>query len=220
MGYESIFSGSFTPSKPIPDDVADRIAEATSYCVVRKGDYQDDHDGDVGDVVPASRWMKAYYWVEELMRIQRALDPLGIKLSGEVFRKGEDGDDYERLRARKGAISVSTGEVVYGKGRRVTVADVTKYAVLIRAKGRNGRKGEPLGWLGYRGLDKKKAPVIPVPLQRVVDPDSRVERVVTDRPPPGAEIFSTEKLAEEAAAPLNRKRSRSKYCVVSWEERI
>ena len=219
MGYESMFSGNFTPSKPIPDDVADRIAEATSYYVVRKGDYQDDHDGDVGDVVPASRWMKAYYWVEELMRIQRALDPLGIKLSGEVFRKGEDGDDFERLKARKGVISVSAGEVVYGKGRRVTVADVTKYAVLIQLRGRNGRKCEPIGWLGYRGLDKK-APVVPVPLQRVVDPDSRAERVVTDRPPPGAEIFSTEKLAEEAAAPLNMKRSRSKYCVVSWEECI
>lgn len=218
MGYESVFSGNLTPSRPIPDDVADRIAEATSYYVVREEDYQDDHDGDVGDVVPASRWMKAYQWVEEIMRIQRALDPLGIKLSGEIFRRGEAGEDFERLKARRGAISVSAGEVVYGRGRRVTVADVTKYAVLIWSKGRDGRKGEPLGWLGYRGLDKK-APVIPVPLQRVVDPDSRTERVVTDRPPPGAEIFPTEKSAEEAAL-LNKKHSRAKYCVVSWEERI
>ena len=183
MGYDSTFSGSMRPSKPIPPELAERINDRCDLRVMEHGD--EDCDGDIGDIVPVMRIMHGYNLATDVFRVQRLLRPHGITLTGEIFRAGEAGGDFEKVEAVKGRIYVRGGEVVYGKRKLVSIRDVAYYAIRIMLKSETG-KTAMLGWL---------APG-PLPL---------TGKACETRPPEGAYRFST---PEKAKKLLSKRKAR------------
>lgn len=151
MGYNSSFTGSMTPSKPIPDWLAYRINSADISLRVNQGDLEY-CEGERGDVIPSSYEMHAYDFAKELFMVNKLLAKEGIKLNGEIERSGEEYGDFELFTARGGKVYSCRGEVVYRKKQEITVDQVTRYAVrLYKTESRDGKTSrKPFGWLGRR----------------------------------------------------------------------
>lgn len=212
MGYESTFSGSFTPSKPIPQAVADVINESDAALVVAGPNMATDVEYEYGDVCPASYSMKAYDFGEDLVRVQRLLSRYGIKLTGSVERKGEDGEDFELFEARNGRLLSRTGRITYDKGTPLDEGCVTRYSILAVARpektGGRHAKPAPVGWIS--ALDSRSL----VPLLNV----GGVE--LADRPPQGAQWLRDAKQADREARRLRKEDKKHLYRVVSWEDSL
>lgn len=212
MGYESTFSGSFTPNKPIPQVVADVINESDAALVVAGPGMPTDVEYDFGDVCPASYSMKAYDFGEDLVRVQRLLSRYGIKLTGSVERKGEDGEDFELFEARSGRLRSRIGKITYDKGTPLDEGCVTRYGILAVARPRRAECGYakpvPVGWIS--ALDNRSL----VPLLKV----GGVE--LTDRPPQGAQQLRDAKQADKEVRRLRREDKKHLYRVVSWENSL
>lgn len=147
MGYNSTFSGSLHPNKPIPDELIQKINDRDLDLVVAVDTC---NQGEVGDIVPWSATMHGYYIAEDAVRIQKMLDPYGIKLSGSIDRAGEEPDDFERIEAVKGVIYSRIGEVRFGK--RVPVsADAWTVEVVT-----TGKTPKRVGWLCLPNSSEKK----------------------------------------------------------------
>ena len=116
MGYNSDFNGSYHPSKKIPLEVVERI---NGMDLDLKVALPTQSFYDEGDIVPWSSEMHGYNFAEDLVKIVNILKPLGIKLSGEVYRTGEESGDYELIEARGGRVYTRSGRVVYGKRKEV-----------------------------------------------------------------------------------------------------
>lgn len=138
MGYNSTFSGSLHPNKPIPDELIQKINDRDLDLVVA---VEACDQGEVGDVVPWSEEMHGYDIAEDAARIQKMLDPYGIKLSGSIDRTGEAPDDFERIEAVRGAIYSRIGEVRFGK--RVPVSADAWTVEVVTA----GKTPKHVGWL-------------------------------------------------------------------------
>lgn len=207
MGYDSTFSGSLSPSKPIPQELVDRINDMCDLRVLTSlNDEAADCGGEVGDVVPDSCNMHGYDIVKDTFRVQRLLSTRGIRLSGEIYRSGEDDDDFEKIEVVNGRVYVRTGEVVYGKRVPVTAKDVTRYAIRIVAP-----SGRAVGWLGHRGLSDKTYPKVDL---KQVD-----GKPVTDSPPLAAMLLDRKDEACKIAAERNR-RGKTVYEVIELEDRL
>ena len=205
MGYDSTFSGSLSPNKPIPKELIDRINDMCDLRVVTSYD-DGDCDGEIGDVVPDRRNMHGYDIVKDTFRVQRLLSTSGIKLSGEIYRSGEDDDDFEKIEVVNGKVYVRTGEVVYGKREPVTAKDVTRYAIRVVSP-----SGRAVGWLGHRGLGDKT--------YHKVDLKQVEGKPVTDSPPLAAMLLERKDEACRIAAERN-KRGKTVYEVIELEDRL
>lgn len=211
MGYESTFSGSFTPDKPIPKAVADIINESDASLVVAGPGMPTDVEYEYGDVCPSSYSMTGYDFGEDLVRVQRLLSRHGIKLTGSVERKGEDGEDFELFEARNGRIRTRIGRIVYGKGTPLDEGCVTRHSILLLARPRRPENGKaakpvPVGWVS--------AMYTLVPLLNI----GGVE--LADRPPPGALSLRDRKKADHEVRRLRREDKEHLYRVVSWENSL
>lgn len=207
MGYNSTFSGSLSPSKPIPQELVDRINGMCDLRVLASlSDDAADCGGEVGDVVPDSCNMHGYDIVKDTFRVQRLLSTRGIRLSGEIYRSGEDDDDFEKIEVVNGRVYVRTGEVVYGKRVPVTAKDVTRYAIRVVAP-----SGRAVGWLGPAGLCGRTYPKVGLKLVG--------GKPVTDSPPFEAMLLERKDEACKIAAERN-KRGRTVYEVIELEDRL
>lgn len=209
MGYESTFSGSFTPNKPIPQEIADIINKSDAALVVAGSGVYTDTDYEPGDVCPASYSMRAYDFGEDLVKIQRLLNRHGIKLTGSVERKGEDGEDFELFEARNGRLRSCTGRIVYGRGVPLDEACITRYSILAlvrprRPGGGKAAKPVPVGWTSTAD-DMSLVPLLSVDGVPVLD-----------RPPMDAECLRDRKKANQEARRLRRKDKEHLYRVVPW----
>lgn len=212
MGYESTFSGSFTPNKPIPQAVADVINESDAALVVAGPNMTTDVEYEYGDVCPASYSMKAYDFGEDLVRVQRLLSRYGIKLTGSVERKGEDGEDFELFEARNGRLRSRIGMITYDTGTPLDEGCITRYGILAiampqRTDGRYS-KPVPVGWISCADHTSL------VPLLNI----GGVE--LDDRPPPSALSLRDAKQADREVRRLRREDKRHMYRVVSWENSL
>ncbi len=201
MGFDSTFSGSLHPSKRLPDEVVRRIdCSDADLIVMQEGD---DADGEPGDVVPAARFMHGYDVPHDVLKLQRALDEYGITLEGAIERVGDGGAYFERTEAKGGKVYVRTGEVVYGRARRVATDDLQLYAVEVYKEAGTGN--ELAGWLeaGPDGfsLRRKKAG----------------ERHGV-KPPGDVAYFISRSAADEAASRFGMAGHRCS--VVGWEETL
>lgn len=215
MGYDSTFSGSLRPSKPIPARLAARINGAGCDLRVYERGSDDDCDGDLGDLVPDMRTMHGYDIVEDTMKVQRLLEQEGIVLDGEIFRKGENDDDFQKIEAKNGKVYTRTGEIVYGRATAITVRNVMKYAVRVmsRKKTKTGEKWYIVAWLGRKGLLDEGFPL--------VKPGLDGEKPRKDRPPMDAMVWRDRKEARAAADDLNKHdKGKHKYELVAWEETL
>lgn len=211
MGYNSTFSGSLTPSKPIPEKLVARINNANLdvYVVVAWSDDACEHEP--GDVVPWASEMHGYNWVEDIVKVQRLLAKHGIALRGDIYRSGESDDDFDKVEVRKGRVYYRPGRIVYGKREEKTADAVTFHAIRVfrvMPKSRNGL----IGWVAPKGLLEKTYPVYPVQLE--------AGKPVTDRPPTGAMRYKSYTEAWKVAEELGRKTSKRAYDVVTWEETL
>lgn len=205
MGYDSRFSGSLTPSKPIPEELIKRINDLCDLMVLSKGDTENDCGGEPGDVVPEGSNMHGYDIVEDTFKVQRLLKPYGIVLNGEIYRTGESDGDFEKIEVVDGKVYDSYGEIVYKNRRQVTVKDVTRYYIVVKSG------GSPIGWLGCRGLLEKRYPL--------VKPERADGKPLYDKPPLGAFVTKRRKEAQEIVDGLNGRVKRV-YEVVSREDRL
>lgn len=120
MGYYSDFSGSYTPSKPIPPEVAKEINDLSLDLFVYPDDgVSYDCPGERGDVSPIGWNFKGYDLDTDLLTIVRILAKHDIALTGEVERVGEGSGDYEKIIAKDGKVFTASGEVVYGEPTEV-----------------------------------------------------------------------------------------------------
>ena len=210
MGYDSTFSGSMRPSKPIPPELVARINDKCDLRVMMH--VTDDCDGEIGDIVPDARTMHGYDLVKDVFRVQQLLKPHGITLTGEIFRAGESDGDFEKVEAVKGRIYVRSGEITYGKRRPVTAEDVTSYAV--RVMKRRKKSQEIVGWLAYKSL-------LDGSFGRV-EPLSEAGKPILDNPLPLAYRFTDAAEATAAADKLNNGKTRKtlSYEVVKMEGKL
>lgn len=146
MGYNRQWEGALTPSKPIPDDLADKINGMSLDVNVVRGNYTDgDSDGAVGDVVPSFRIMTGSSVAEDILRVQRLLTPLKIKLSGEITWSGDSGDDFGKLEVVRGKVYVRRGEITYGKR---TPVSLERWAVRVLTRFKRWPKvWKTCGWV-------------------------------------------------------------------------
>ena len=208
MGYDSTFSGSLSPNKPIPDELIARINDKCDLCVCT-ADSCDDHDGELGDVVPCARTMHGYDLTNDVFKVQRMLKPHGILLTGEIYRKGEDDDDFEKIEVVDGKVYASYGEVVYKNRKRLTVRDVTRYAVKVMSGSRFA------GWLGRPDMLTGRYPTV-----KPGEPGLVNGKVSYDVPPFQA-MLGKKGDAEEAVRTLSRsRRSKRKYEIVAIEDKL
>lgn len=182
MGYNSLWEGSLTPSKPIPEDLVKRINEMDLDCrVVREGISESGCGGDAGDVVPSCRDMPGSNFAEDVCRVQKLLDPHKITLSGEIFRTGDDSCDFEQFKVVRGVVYRRPGEVVYGKRTLVTL---DRWAVRVTTKFKRWPgKWKTCGWVIRTGCPVTTA----------------VEWSRSDTPPWTAARFESENEARIAA---------------------
>jgi len=214
MGYNSEFSGEFTPSKPIPDDLVERINGAGLDLRVA---IEDDDSYEAGNVVPAAFEMHGYDFVKDLVKVQRLLWQHGIALSGEVDRKGECNDDFERIEARRGRIYSRRGKVVYGKREESGLEAVTYYSVRVFRvkKTAKGERRRFVGWASQVRFGRNSGSTI-CPPQRVLGAGA-----VTDRPPVmslGYSKHDADVLAGKLS--LAHPSGKTKYDVIAWEDKI
>lgn len=206
MGYESTFSGSFTPSKPIPQAVADIINESDAALVVAG---PGDVEYESGDVCPALSAMTAYDFGEDIVRVQHLLSQHGIKLTGSVERRGEDGEDFELFEARNGRIRTRTGRIVYDKGTQLNEGYLTRYSILAVARPHGNKfkyaKPVPVGWLRDTGA------ISPGSLLRINGDETAY------RPPRGALALRDRRRADKIVWRLRKQDKTHLYTVVSWE---
>lgn len=149
MGYDSTFSGSLHPKKKIPDDLVKIInGWQRDVCVQMPED--EDADGEPGDIIPSSRDMHGYNIAEDVFRVTRFLKEHGISLSGEIFRVGENADDYERISVKSGRVYTAAGEIVYSGKREITAENITHHAVRLI----NRETKKFYGWLTHDALKK------------------------------------------------------------------
>ena len=195
MGYNSTFSGSLHPNKPIPPEVVQRINRADlDVCVAGK---DTDCHGEPGDIVPVCYEMHGYNWCKDTYKVQQLLSCYGITLSGDIDRDGEERDDFERMEVRKGHIYMRTGVVTYGKREELTAACITRYGIRVTLSGDK----VPQHWVECEVLDTKF---------RLVPG--------TVKPPVQAYRYSTKEQAEREIA-RNREKG-CKYQIVKLEESL
>ncbi len=206
MGFDSEFSGALHPSRPLPEGIVALIERSDADLMVMRED--DDADGDVGDVVPASRCMHGYDIPHDVLKLQRALDRHGITLSGSIERIGDGGGCYELTEARDGKVYVRLGEIRYGRARRVRQADIMRYAVEVHRDCGHGER-RLAGWL---------APAPGTAGQKFCLRKKAEGEVVGGRPPYDAAYFTSKDDAELAAGQF---RLDGHACaVVGWEETL
>lgn len=209
MGFDSTFSGSLRPSRRLPDEVVRRLeCSDADLVVMQEGD---DADGEPGDVVPANRFMHGYDIPHDVLKLQRVLDKYGITLEGSIERIGDGGGYFELTEVKDGKVYVRTGEVVYGKAKRVPVEEVRRYAVKVYKRKESGIS-ELAGWLA----------VEPTPGEfgktRYVLRRKRDYELTGVKPPQDVAYFIGKSLAEKAASEF---RLAGHQCVVThWEETL
>lgn len=213
MGYNSTFVGEFVPNKKIPEHLVDRINEA---CLDVRVSTKDEDLCDEGHVVPAGYEMHGYDFVEDLVKVQRLLSQHGITLSGEVERKGDSGDDFEKIEARRGRIYRRAGRVVYGKREERGLEAVTHYSVRVFrvTKTAKGEKCRFVGWASQVRFGKNTGSTVCPPQLTLGKPNM-------DKPPTMALAFS-KKDADVLAGQLSAKHpsGKTKYEVISWEDKL
>lgn len=206
MGYDSTFSGSLSPSKPIPEELIERI---DGKCDLRVAGINDNGcDGEPGDVVPWSRTMHGYDLAEDVYKVQALLKQNGIILNGTIYRVGEDSDDYEMIEVIKGNVYTRTGTVVYGNRNQITAKDVTNYAIRVLSPDRL----KHIGWIGEKGLLDKDYPV--------VEPKAPDGNPDFDKPPYEAFTTADKKKARALVKRLNRKKGGNFHELVERVEKL
>lgn len=213
MGYNSTFIGEYKPSKKIPEDVVARINEASLDVRVST---EDEDLCEAGNVAPWSYEMHGYDFARDLVKVQRLLLRHGITLSGEVERRGDSGDDFERIEARKGRIYQRAGRVVYGKREERGRESVTYYSVRVFrvTKTARGEKRRFVGWASQVRFGKNTGSTVCPPQLVLGKPDM-------DRPPVMALAFS-KKDADTLAGYLSASHpsGKTRYEVISWEDKL
>jgi len=213
MGYNSTFVGEFIPNKKIPEHLLSRINEA---CLDVRVSTKDEDLCDAGNVVPAAYDMHGYAFVEDLVKVQRFLLKHGITLFGEVERKGESGDDFEKIEARKGGIYRRAGRVTYGKREERGREVVTHYSVRVFrvTKTAKGEKCRFVGWASQVRFGKNTGSTVCPPQLILGKPNM-------NRPPTMALAFS-KKDADVLAGRLSASHpsGKTKYEVISWEDKL
>jgi hypothetical protein len=214
MGYNSVFSGSLTPSKPIPKELATRIndADLAIHVVVAGSDAA--YEYKVGNIAPWSAEMHGYDWGRDIVKVQRLLAKHGITLRGDIERSGEEAGDFDKVEVRKGKIYYRRGRVMYGKREEMNADDVTMHAIRVfRISPKS--KYRFVGWVAPKGLRNNMYPVCPA-LFKAGTP-------VIDRPPVEALRFKSRSEARAAAHKFGvevKTRKRMYYDVVSWEDAL
>lgn len=213
MGYNSTFIGEYEPSKKIPEDVVAKINEASLDVRVSTAD---EDLCEAGNVVPWSYEMHGYDFVKDLVKVQRLLLKHGITLSGEVERRGESGDDFEKIEARRGRIYRRGGKVVYGKKEERGLEAVTHYSVRVFrvTKTAKGEKCRFVGWASQTRFGKNTG-------STVCPPQTVLGEPYMDRPPTMALAFP-KKDADVLAGQLSARHpsGKTKYEVISWEDKL
>ena len=211
MGYDSTFSGSLRPSRPIPKKLARRINGA---CDLRVADKYDDCDCDIGDIIPAARTMHGYCITEDVFKVQRLLAGEGIVLNGTIYRKGDDDEDFQMIEAVKGRIYTRAGEVVFGKRFPVTADSVTQYAIRAVKPASGKRNPEIVGWAArkYCTQDDMYTDTVVAPR-----PGKGKARYCT--PPLDAMTLKNRAVAMKLASRLNKTGDLT-YEVVTLEDRL
>jgi len=205
MGYDSTFSGSLSPSKPIPEELIERINDA---CDLKVASIHDDCDGEPGDVIPQSRTMHGYNMAEDAYKVQALLRQNGITLNGTIYRVGEESDDYEMIEVVKGNVYTRTGAVVYGNRNPITAKDVTDYAIRVLSPDRR----KHIGWIGEKGLLDKDYPV--------VEPKAPDGNPDFDKPPYEALTMPDKKKARALVKRLNRKKGGNFHELVELVDKL
>lgn len=213
MGYNSTFIGEYEPSRKIPEDVVARINGADLDVRVSTAD---EDLCEAGNVVPAASEMHGYDFVQDLVKVQRLLSQHDIALSGEVERRGDSGDDFEKIEARRGRIYRRAGRVVYGKREEHGTEAVTHYSVRVFrvAKTAKGERRRFVGWASQVRFGKNTGSTVCPPQLVLGEPNM-------DRPPTMALAFSKEDadtLADHLSA--SHPSGRTQYEVVSWEDKL
>lgn len=154
MGYNSRFEGSLTPSKPIPDELVERInlMDLDVRVVVTASD---DSCGEPGDVAPWASEMHGYALPEDILRVQRLLteQKTGITLSGSIYREGDSSGDFEKIEVVRGRVYSRVGEVVYGRRQKVSL---DRWAVKVLRKTKSGG-WQTCGWVTSGGCSSRPA---------------------------------------------------------------
>lgn len=210
MGYDSTFSGALSPSKPIPAELVARINDMCDLRVATNGYL--DCDGEVGDVIPDMRYMHGYDIDTDVLRVQRLLEQEGIVLNGEIYRKGEDDDDFERIEVVNGRVYTRIGKVVFGKRIPITLKNITKHYIRVMKK--KGKEWCMSGWLGEnRSFSSTDFPVVPPGLDNGL-PSLKI-------PPMEAMSVSSRKDAKEIADKMTKRgKGKYRYEIVPREDRL
>lgn len=148
MGHDSQWEGSLHPSRPIPQE-AIALINACNYDVCVASEESECNDGEVGDIVPSHRNMPGQCLAEDILRVQKLLDPYKIKLSGDIYWTGEAHDDYGKIEVRRGKAQIRYGVISYGRPKPVTL---DRWSVRVKRKTRDG-KWRTCGWVISAGFN-------------------------------------------------------------------
>lgn len=148
MGYNSQWEGALHPSRTIPRETIELI-NACNYDVCVASEGSECNDGEVGDVVPTFRNMPGRDLAEDILRVQKLLDPCKIKLSGDIYWTGEAHDDYGKIEVKNGKAQIRYGVIAYGRSKPVSL---DRWSVKVKRKTRDG-KWKTCGWVISSGIN-------------------------------------------------------------------
>lgn len=206
MGFDSTFAGSLHPSKSLPDEISMLLERSDADIrVMQDGD---DADGEPGDVVPASRFMHGYDIPHDVLKLQRALGKYGITLDGSIERIGDGGGYFELTEVKGGKVYVRTGEITYGRAKRVKLEEIRRYAVAVYRD--DGGCAVLAGWLEVVP-DRDMAGRVKYALRKRRDGEP-----AGVKPPQDVAYFIDRRDAEKAAAEFSLAGHACE--VVRWEE--
>lgn len=147
MGYNSTWSGYLTPSRRIPERLVTHINDLNYDICVLTAPMRCTTGGEPGDVVPRFANMAGSNVAHDICRVQKILDEKGIRLTGEIFRAGDDNGDFEKIEVVGGNVFSRSGKVRYGKRDTVTTM---RWSVRVDRITKSGKRAK-FGWVVASG---------------------------------------------------------------------
>ena len=148
MGYNPQWEGALHPSRPIPQETV-ALINSCNYDVCVASEESECNDGEVGDIVPACRNMPGRCLAEDILRVQKILEPHKIKLSGEILWTGDAHADYGKIEVRRGKVQIRYGVISYGRPKPV---NLDRWSVKVKRHTKDG-KWKTCGWVVSAGFN-------------------------------------------------------------------